>query len=233
MTKPIYVPLSSQYYLDDRIDAAGEAAELLYVRGLAFCAGAYGDGHLSRSQITRGAAVGLSKVNERIRALTESGLWIPDDDGAGFVIRSWLKWNRPRAEIFAARERDAARKREERRGSPGVSRQDRPRGVQPESEWSPNGFHPDKLNVEDVRLESKRSPENVQPPTTTTTTDGPFGHFVSKTDRTRDVGAHAGTHAGARETPGAAAPERPRPVPPPPEAAAEIAAVLARRRAKP
>ena len=34
-----YAPLSSRYYKDDAIILAGERAELLYVRGLAFSAG--------------------------------------------------------------------------------------------------------------------------------------------------------------------------------------------------
>lgn len=33
-----YAPLSAHYYKDDVIDEAGPEAELLYVRGLAFCA---------------------------------------------------------------------------------------------------------------------------------------------------------------------------------------------------
>jgi hypothetical protein len=213
----IYVPLSAQYFADERICDAGEPAELLYIRGLAFCAGILGDGHLTRSQVIRFPGAGMADVEERIDALVRTGLWIPDKKG-GFYIRSWQKWNRPKAEIEARRERDAARKRAEREGSPGVSQPGHPNGLRKESERSPNG----------VRKES-------DPPATTT--DGPSGHYVSRGDRT---GAGAGVHAHAREAAGAAAQGPPRPgpdepdraspryEPPTPETAAEIAAVLGR-----
>lgn len=216
-----YVPLSAQYYMDDRIDAAGEAAELLYIRGLAFSAGLFADGVLTRSQVFKGAGIGLNKMEDRVTALTESGLWIPEEDGAKFRIRSWLKWNRTRAEIEAARERDAARKRPRRGGSPGRVAESPPNGLRSESARTPNG----------VRTESAR-------PDTEATTDVPFGPFGSKTERT---GVGAGAYAREAAPAEAAAQEPPRPAPEPepdrpspryeppsPETAAEIAAILSR-----
>jgi hypothetical protein len=228
----VYVPLYNQYYLDDRIDAAGEAAELLYVRGLAVCAGQFSDGYLSRSQATKIAGAGLTNVSKRIKALCDNGLWIPDGDG--FRIRSWSKWNRPTAEILAARERDAARKRGERarEGISGVSSMGLPGP-------SPNGHVPeDSERIPDgVRTESEtsiRSPGGVRSESATphTHTTDPSGHYVSRPDRVRD--ARVDVPSGARvtrEAAAAAAQERPRTETPPPDAAAEIAAVLAKSRA--
>lgn len=115
-----YVPLAANYYWDDRIGEAGEAAELLYVRALSFCASMYSDGFITRRQAITIVGIGMTDVESRIQRLIDVGLWI-EDEGDGFWVASWLKWNRSFDEIGRIRSSDAARKRRER-------------GVQPDAE---------------------------------------------------------------------------------------------------
>jgi hypothetical protein len=110
----VYAPLSSRYYMDDAIDQAGPDAELLFLRGLAFSSAAIADGFISARQVIRAVGIGLPDAEESAKTLAEVGLWIPDDSRCGYTIRSWLKWNRSRAEIEALAARDAARKRDVR-----------------------------------------------------------------------------------------------------------------------
>ena len=109
-----YAPLSAHYYKDDAIALVGEKAELLYVRGLAFCADVLSDGFISDVQLTRFVGAGLAGVKQRAAALDTSGLWIRDDDQGGYWVRGWEKWNYSKAEIQDRLHKDSERKREDR-----------------------------------------------------------------------------------------------------------------------
>lgn len=115
-----YAPLSAHYYKDDAIVAAGERAELLYLRGLAFCADVLSDGYISDAQLTRFVGVGLTGARQRAKRLVEVGLWerveealFGDEKGSGYRVVAWPRWNLTKAEIRAKQDRDAARKRGE------------------------------------------------------------------------------------------------------------------------
>ncbi len=102
-----YAPLAANYYSDDDIMEAGEEAELLYVRGLAFCAAhPAADGYITDKQVVRVVAPGMPDLAERVQALVLVGLWerLP----GGYNVRSWLKWNKSAEELgrFKARDRD-------------------------------------------------------------------------------------------------------------------------------
>ena len=103
-----YAPLSAHYYKDDRIAEAGEKAELLYLRGLAFCADVLSDGYISDVQLRRFVGVGLAGVKGRADRLCEVGLW--ERNGVGYYVTSWGKWNLTKAEITEKQKRDSARK---------------------------------------------------------------------------------------------------------------------------
>lgn len=108
-----FAPLSANYYDDDAIIAAGEKAEVLYLRALAFAARKPVDGYISDLQLT---TFRLPGVQGRARRLCEVGLWerVEDDllgAGGGYRIRSWLKHNASKSEIEEKQRRDAARKR--------------------------------------------------------------------------------------------------------------------------
>lgn len=111
-----YAPLSAHYYKDDAIAEAGEKAELLYVRGLAFCADILSDGFISDTQLTRFVGVGMRDVKARATTLanikTEDGntLWKRDDERGGYWVTAWPKWNRSAAEIADKQKQDADRK---------------------------------------------------------------------------------------------------------------------------
>lgn len=102
-----YAPLAATYYTDDDVMEAGEDAELLFVRGLAFCAGhPASDGYITEKQVTRVVAAGMTDLDVRIKTLVRVGLWeaLP----GGYLVRSWLKWNKSAEELgrFRARDRD-------------------------------------------------------------------------------------------------------------------------------
>lgn len=105
-----YAPLSSTYYQDDAIADAGEAAELLFLRGLAFCASRpEQDGYISRTQVVRFAGVGMPDALERAARLVDVGLW--EEAENGFQVRSWLRWNKSADELGRYRAKDRERKR--------------------------------------------------------------------------------------------------------------------------
>jgi hypothetical protein len=112
------VPLSAHYYKDDAIASAGEKAELLYVRGLAFCADVLSDGFITDSQLIRFVGVGMRDAKVRAEALCKAGLWQrvsteglwDDGQGSGYMVLNWTKWNRTKKEIDQKLMEDAERK---------------------------------------------------------------------------------------------------------------------------
>ncbi|MFI6732088.1 hypothetical protein ACIBI9_04075 [Nonomuraea sp. NPDC050451] len=134
-----YAPLSATYYYDDALALAGEPAELLFVRGLAFSAQVMNDGFISDIQLTRQVGVGMADVEERAAKLVEHGLW--DRVDGGYVVRAWLKWNKSAEEVGRYRAKDSARKA---KGSESDGRSDsdrssarNPRGIPAESDRNP------------------------------------------------------------------------------------------------
>lgn len=111
-----YAPLSAHYYKDDAIAEAGPMAELLYVRGLAFCADVLSDGFISDTQLIRFVGVGIPTPRKHAERLVLVGLWEkaqPDllgSEGTGYVVRAWAKWNLTKAQIQEKQRRDADRK---------------------------------------------------------------------------------------------------------------------------
>ncbi len=103
-----YTPLGANYYLDDAILEAGEQAELLFVRCLAFLADSHSDGFITERQMRAAVAIGLRGVDKRIATLLEVGL-ITASSG-GYVVRSYLKWNKSSEEIGKYLKRDRERK---------------------------------------------------------------------------------------------------------------------------
>ena len=115
-----YAPLSAFYADDDaiaRLDMAeNDRAELLFLRGLAFCArdpnlrGCISLAVLETGRVLRrGFDDNGRSILDCAKALVAVGLWteIPD----GYRITRWSKWNRSPAEIKKARATDAARKK--------------------------------------------------------------------------------------------------------------------------
>lgn len=103
-----YAPLSASYASDDAIIEAGEKAELLYVRGLAFCATAESDGFLTEAQLIRFVGAGMKDAKARAKKLVEVGLWEAHE--GGYLVRAWLKWNASAEELGRHRKKDRERK---------------------------------------------------------------------------------------------------------------------------
>lgn len=131
-----FAPLSAQYYYDDAIAQAGEAAELLYVRGLAFSAATLRDGLITDAQLGRGPGVGMVDAPERAARLVEVGLWVRVD--GGYAVRTWLNWNNSAEEIAEAAAKDRERKRRGGRPAP----PEPPAPPDPDSARNPNGLRP-------------------------------------------------------------------------------------------
>lgn len=105
-----YAPLSSRYYKDDAVILAGERAEILFVRGLAFSAEVLENGFISDAQLTRFVGAGLPGVASRAKTLVDCDLWKRDDERGGYWVIGWLKWNQSRDEITEKLRADSERK---------------------------------------------------------------------------------------------------------------------------
>lgn len=86
-----FVPLDVHYPRDRAIRQAGEAAELLYLRGLAHSKAAKTHGHIPEYDLEV-VGVGLKRLPFRVDALVREGLWEPTDEG--WKITGWFKWNK-------------------------------------------------------------------------------------------------------------------------------------------
>jgi hypothetical protein len=134
-----YAKLLANYAADDAVISAGEAAELLFVRGLAFCATSDADGYITENQVIRYLGAGMKGATRRAERLVEVGLWAAVD--GGYQVRSWTKLHDTAEQKGRARAEDADRKREARkRGAPAVGAGDE---VQPDASMTPGGLHPD------------------------------------------------------------------------------------------
>lgn len=134
-----YAKLLANYASDDAIIAAGEAAELLFVRGLAFCATSDSDGYITEGQLSRVVGAGMKDAPKRAKRLVAEGLWESTEDG--YVVRSWLKIHEAAEEKGRKRSTDRERKRSER----GSDSEPCPSGQDAMSERNPEGVTTDSL----------------------------------------------------------------------------------------
>lgn len=115
-----YAPLSAFYADDDaiaRLDMAeDDRTELLFLRGLAFCArdpnlrGCISLAVLETGRVLRRSCGSDGRsIIDHAEELVKLGLWSSTTDG--YRITRWTKWNRSPAEIKKARATDAARKK--------------------------------------------------------------------------------------------------------------------------
>lgn len=110
-TPGLYVPLDVNYVSDEGIRRAGAAAELLYIRGLAYSKRTQSDGFLPDYDLAV-ISVGLPQVPEAVKALVERELWLAMD--GGWQIRSWRRWNDMHGDAADKRKRAADRQRRSR-----------------------------------------------------------------------------------------------------------------------
>lgn len=108
-----YVALSAYYADDDRIMEVGEAAELLYVRMLAYCARTpKTEGFVTKAQVKSRLGIVATGAEDdaetRAERCADSGLLTREGDG--YRITSWLKWNLSAEEVERVRTQDRNRK---------------------------------------------------------------------------------------------------------------------------
>lgn len=97
----LHVPLDVEYAADDKVMDAGPMAELLYIRGLAFCKRTMSDGHITDRQLAS-VALGIPGAKRHAQRLVDVGLWTR---GQGrWTVVNWLKYNAPASDIEAARD---------------------------------------------------------------------------------------------------------------------------------
>lgn len=158
-----YAKLLANYASDDAIIAAGERAELLFVRGLAFLATSDSDGYITEAQLIRFVGAGMSDAKKRASALVREGLWerVP----GGYNVRSWLKIHDSAEEKGRKRRTDRERKQ---RGNP----DDVPDGIQTESERNPDGTAPESLLCTYVSSSGSTEQSNAQQGRAATPHDG-------------------------------------------------------------
>jgi hypothetical protein len=114
-----YVRLYTTYDEDPAVVAAGEAAEVLFLRGIAYAGRAESGGFIPDGQLRRLCPRG---ARTRAEKLVLVGLWCRDDVHGGYQIRSWDKLQ-PEHDALAQRRRsDRERKARERQKPQPVSR---------------------------------------------------------------------------------------------------------------
>lgn len=113
----LHVQLDVDYYENDRMIEAGEKAELLYVRIIAFCKKNWEtDGHITDGQLTRFAGAGLAGIPARAKRLVDVGLLERAEvdllgGGRGYRVVGWLQRNPAADEIREKRRADSDRKK--------------------------------------------------------------------------------------------------------------------------
>lgn len=183
-----FAPLSAQAWTDDALAEAGEAAELLYFRGLSFSAYVLRDGLVTESQLIRMVGHGMKDAKKRADRLCAVGLWVRVDNG--YVVRSWLKWNRSKEEIEGLQRKDAGRKASPKPGpngddTPPGSESDRtPNGIQSDSDsdmlFDRNGFQPRARNT---HTHTEPTPGTNSPSPRGSDFDRFYGEFPRHTGR--------------------------------------------------
>lgn len=104
--------LSTSYYLDGHLLRAGEAAEVLFLRCIAYSGAQETRGRVPRSVLPM---LTPAKTSTRLAALLAEGLVV--EDGNDVVIRSWDKHQEALDAASDRKERDRARKAAQRKAA--------------------------------------------------------------------------------------------------------------------
>ena len=96
MARKLYVPLETDYYVNEKFNGVSEAGEVLYLRSMCLAKSLLTDGVLTRRQL---GFLGLENLDERIAELVqgEYPLWRAIEDG--WLIIGFLKRNHSAAEV--------------------------------------------------------------------------------------------------------------------------------------
>lgn len=153
----IHIEWSVDYADDPKMIAAGERAELLYIRANCLVKRLMADGKITDGQLAR---LGLPGVQKRAEKLVEVGLF--ERIEGGYFIPAFLKRNKSKADILALRLKDSERKR-----------LTVPDGIQTESNGNGDGFLKAETETESetkavrARKRAMPIPEDWEPSETT------------------------------------------------------------------
>jgi hypothetical protein len=159
-----YIRLWTTFYDDPELIAAGEAAEVLYVRAMAYAGRQETDGFIPKEMPAR---LTPAKTQPRITALVREGLWVQVE--GGWRIVNWERRQTSKEELEASREgarRRQAAKRER-------DQQSHPKSHHPsrrESRVTDDVTHAGssrtevEVEVEDAAAAASRAPEGAMPP---------------------------------------------------------------------
>lgn len=86
-----YVPLSVNFFGDNRVVELPPLARLVFIAGLVIAKREESDGRLTLGQVRRECFD--FDVESLVNELVASGLWAREGEGV-FTVPSWLKWNR-------------------------------------------------------------------------------------------------------------------------------------------
>lgn len=112
MSAEDFVKLSVRYRVDFGHTRTSPLAELLFLRGMAYCGLNNTFGSIPEAELP-GLAAGLRKPTALAAELEAGGYWQRSE--TGWCVRSWDKWQHEFDQVAEKRRRDAERKRDERR----------------------------------------------------------------------------------------------------------------------
>ena len=102
-----WVKLTDDWYDDPKVINAGDSAAWLWVVGLSWCARNLTDGIIPANQIAR--LTTLEDPHSAAARAVEADLFRQVD--GGYEVVNYLRFQPPRAEVIAKREKEAERKR--------------------------------------------------------------------------------------------------------------------------
>lgn len=102
-----WVKLSTNYYLDPAVMRAGEAAEVLFTRGLAYSGDHETDGFIPAQAVP---SLTPTRGRQRVTALVREGLWAAVE--GGWSIPRFTEWQNSHARMQKAR--DGGRQRQQK-----------------------------------------------------------------------------------------------------------------------
>ena len=108
MKSGLFVKLDINYLDDEQILSVSAEAEAVFIRSVALSKRRASDGRISRPHVRLLTDRCSTPAEELIAELVDAGLWT--EDGAGWLIPSFLKHNQSAAQIEQAREAETARK---------------------------------------------------------------------------------------------------------------------------
>lgn len=141
------------YYIDGALLRAGEAAEVLFCRALAYCGSVESAGVIDKTVLPM---IVPTKPHARADALVREGLWL--DEGTHYRVRTWDKWQDEHDAAAEKRRKDRERQRDHRRKARQAESRDTTATPSRDS-------HSDKRDRHDVDVEGDVEREEEQPAT--------------------------------------------------------------------